>query len=236
MCLMFFACADNQQNADTSDHPTIIHQMQAHWIGKWPAFRVFSQTVDFYQMDTIISKQVWHEWMALPGRLRIDFHEKNSGSGMLFRNDSVYYFQEGQLVGSEWKLHPLLILADDVFFEAPEVILAKLAVLGFDVSKTSENDSVFIAGIEDVNDDSSAFFMVDKQNLWLRYVKYWEGDICFEVFMDDYFYTDGFPSEGRVSFYRDGQLVMVEKYFNVVVPAALEIELFSPGLWKVRTD
>jgi hypothetical protein len=233
--LGFTSCSNNpNQQSDT--FPSVIHRMHAYWQGKWPKYRAFSQTVDFYRNDSIIGDAVWHEWIAMPGMLRIDYHERNSGSGMLFRNDSVYYYHEYKHVAANYRPHVLLILADDLFFVEPDSTVAKLHRLGFDLSKSYETQSEYVVGINNLQETQYPHFKIDKQHLWLTYLKYAENDMILEVFMEDYFFVDGFPSEGKVTFIRNGELAMIEKYFDVKMPEFIPFDIFSPSLVVERKE
>jgi hypothetical protein len=225
----FTSCSDNS-NQQSESFPTVIHKMHAHWQGKWPKYKTFSQSVDFYRNDSIASQSVWHEWIAMPSMLRIDYHEPNSGSGMLFRNDSAYYYNEFKIVAADFRPHVLLVLADDVFFIEPDSTVAKLQRLGFDLTKSYETETEYVVGISNSGEDQQPHFKIDKQNLWLTYLKYTENDMLLEVYMEDYFFVDGFPSEGKVTFIRDGELAMIEKYFDVKMPEFIPLDIFSPSV------
>lgn len=80
----------------------------------WYETLCFSQEVLHYRNDSIIATEVWHEAYQSPGNLIIKFNDRNSGTGLLFTNDSIYSFREGTLESVRHRIHDLVVLGLDI--------------------------------------------------------------------------------------------------------------------------
>src|SRR4030095_815538 len=91
------------------------------------------------------------------------------GSGILFANDNIYTFKEGRLENSRPLIHPLMLLAFDVYLLPVDQTIAKLKQLKFDLSLLREDTwqgrPVYVAGANN-GDLHSAQFWIDKERLY----------------------------------------------------------------------
>jgi hypothetical protein len=87
---------------------------------------------------------------------------------MLFRNDSIYRYANGELNLSRPLMHPLLILGFDVYGQPPEKTIAALSGLGYDLDKVHagswQGRPVWIVGAT-AGDSTSRQFWVDQERL-----------------------------------------------------------------------
>ncbi len=85
------------------DGRDVVRAAQARYAGKWFTTMTFVQKTT-YPTRTANAPggviQTWYETMQLPGMLRIDIAPASSGTGMVFRNDSLYQFSGGTLRGA----------------------------------------------------------------------------------------------------------------------------------------
>lgn len=107
----------------------VIEQMHDAYAGRWYRTLTFVQTTKFADGRV----ETWHEALALPGKLRIDVAPVSQGKMTLFRNDSIYSFDKGELVRSGPFVHPLLVLGFDVYADPPAETAEKLRALGIDL-------------------------------------------------------------------------------------------------------
>jgi hypothetical protein len=229
VCCYLVGCADGNNSLvlkESVNADFVIRQMYARWSSEWPKNKQFSQRVYLYQQDSLVKEEVWHEWMTSPGFLRIDFYETNSGNGMLFRNDSMYFYQQNRVVSAIEKTHYLLLLADDVFAQEPEITLKKLTKLGFRIDQGYATDSHFVVGALSEQDTLSSQFHVHRDSLFLTKVYMNENDVLSRVDMQNYTMIGSAPSETRVVFYTNGNLRMIEEYFNIVYPEFLHDTIY----------
>lgn len=210
----------------------IIQLMHTKWEGKWGRNMRFDQNVYHYKNDSLIRQEVWQEILSSPKNLQIRFNGFESGNGILFKNDSVYHFEDGKLVRSEDSVHHLLLLGFDVFFLPPAETIQKLKDLGFDLSKTHEKTinsiTYFIVGTGSPEDENSSQFWINKEQLYLAKVILNRNENTSEVEMKNYQFIENFPVAMEVDFKLNGKLYMKEKYFDVSFPAEVNQEIFDP--------
>lgn len=230
VCCYLVGCAE-ENNSLMLNEPVqadfVIRQMHARWSSEWPKHKQFSQRVFLYQQDSLVKEEVWHEWITAPGFLRIDFQEPNSGNGMLFRNDSLYFYQQNRVVSAMEKTHYLLVLADDVFAQKPEITIEKLTKLGFRTDQGYATDRHYVVGASSEHDTLSSQFHVHRDSLFLTKVLLNENDILSRVDMQNYTMIGSAPSETRVVFYTNGELRMIEEYFDIHYPETLPDTLYQ---------
>lgn len=129
-----------------SDGEQVIRDAYARYEGRW--FR----SLTFVQKTTFADGRVetWYESLVLPGRLRIDYAPAEAGRAVIFRNDSLYAYRGGTLQGAQGRAHPLLVVLYDLHAQDPELTIARLRTLGFDLSKVHrtrwQGDSVIVVG------------------------------------------------------------------------------------------
>lgn len=210
----------------------IIEKMHRKWAGKWYRNLQFEQTVDFYKENKIVKQEVWQELLNAPGNLHLRFNGFETGNGAIFRNDSVYYFANGIMTRKEERIHQLLLLGFDVYFQDPEVTIQKIAKTGIDLSlgydTMVDHRKVTVLGTKDPSDRQSNQCWIDKENLYLLKVVSFKNGHLSEIDFGGYKTLQGYPVATEITFKTDGQLVMVEKYFNISFPVSVPSALYDP--------
>jgi len=87
----------NSCKKDISSGAEVIESMYEKWHQEWPQHMIFEQKTEFFQNDSIISTEVWNEYISSPGYLHVRFNGFESGNGLIFRNDSMYSFINDEL-------------------------------------------------------------------------------------------------------------------------------------------
>jgi hypothetical protein len=195
----------------------------------------FGQTATFYKNDTIEKTEIWYESYKYPGMLIIKFEQKDSDDGLLFRNDSLFVFKDGQMIDKKQRIHDLVLLSLDAYVQEPEVTIRKLFYQGYDLNKFSsishEGTDYYIIGAEE-NDTTSNQFWIDKENLlFYRMIKTTEKGREVVIF-DKYEKYGGGWVEKEVYFYLNGKLTMDEKYFDIETDKATEESNYRPENFK----
>src|SRR5256885_5813181 len=107
--------------------------MHDRYAGKWYATLTFVQHNTATRPDDSTEHSTWHEYAALPGRLRIDFEPLDSAGGVLFVRDSQFVFRGGRLASATPFVHPLLVLGFDVHFDSTARTARRPQPLGVDL-------------------------------------------------------------------------------------------------------
>jgi len=217
----------------------LLDAMRARYEGKWYRTVTFVQDVMERRPDgTMTRGGAWREWLASPGKLRIEFLPADSGNGALFTNDSQYVFRADSLIRARPFIHPLLVLGFDVYAQPVEKTIAALTQRHFDLSvlheTTWENRPVWVVGAK-AGDLHSRQFWVDKERLvFVRMLEPAPQDTTktSETRFSKYYALDGGWMAPEVEFLLDGQRVFFEEYRDIKANVAIPAALWDPRQWK----
>ncbi|MEN8144514.1 MAG: hypothetical protein ABFS14_06125 [Gemmatimonadota bacterium] len=220
------------------DGSALVEAMHERYQSSWYETLTFEQQATFYRSDgSVAREQTWSEYMAVPGRLRIEVGAREYGNGIIFRSDSAYQFQSGAMTGVTRQVHSLLLLGFDVYRSDPRQTVSKLEALGFDLTKLRRAEwqerPAYVVGADE-GDELSAQFWVDVERLvFVRQILPAgpEGQIASEVQFNRYEPLEGGWIAPEVRFLNDGRLTLLEEYSLIQANVALEDSLFDPGHW-----
>ena len=209
----------------------LIKQMHARYAGKW------YPTLTFVQKTTYPDGHVetWYEAAQVPGFLRIDIAPLEQGKALLFRNDSMYQFQDGMLSPARPLIHPLLVLGFDVYAQMPDVTVKKLRALNFNLSKlhtdTWQGKPVYVIGA-DKGDEQSAQFWIEQENLlFVRLLRPTPQGGVSEVQFNKYQRAGDTWIAPEVLFFSDGKPGNKEEYSDIQTGVGFAPNLFDPTKW-----
>lgn len=218
--------------AAPADGEALIRAMYDKYKDKWYRTLTFVQTTTDYRKNT---KETWYEAARIPGILRIDIAPIDSGKTILFRNDSIYQFDQGTLKGSQPFVHPLMVLGFDVYRDPAEKTIERLKKVGFDLSKLREDTwqgrPVYVVGAAK-GDTTTRQFWIDKERLVfvrsLETARNGSGNLVETQFNKYQPLGKGWISV-EVQFIVAGKLVTLEEYADVKGDPALPEGLFEPS-------
>ena len=215
----------------------LIAAMRKKYAKSWYKTTTFKQVTTDYEKDGTKKVAVWYEAISIPGRLRIDFDPVGSGNGILFANDNIYTFKDGKLGNSRALIHPLVLLAFDVYFLPVDQTVAKLKTLKFDLSLLREDTwqgrPVYVVGAK-AGDLHSPQFWIDKQRLY--FVRMFrpagkDGVLTSETQFNKYERLGGGWISPAVVFMIDGKTTTTEAYSEMRANVPLDDNLFDPDKW-----
>ncbi|CAM3914358.1 hypothetical protein FLCU109888_08565 [Flavobacterium cucumis] len=197
----------------------IIDKMYMRWNCKWPKFMSFDQTVSWFKEKELIKQSIWNEILSSPGKLHIRFDGFESGNGVIFFDDIVHFFENGNQVKSAFRINQSLLLGFDVYHQEPSITRDKIKKLGIDLSKQYEIEDEegrlnLVIGTTDSLDVKSPQFWIDKDALYLTRVIV-DHDKHTDIFFKNYEMIANFPVATKIIFEIDNELAMVEEYFNI---------------------
>jgi hypothetical protein len=199
----------------------------------------FLQNNTLYKSDGGEEKSQWMEYMAVPGRLRIDYLPAGSGSGVLFVDNMVYAFDNGKQTSTAKRIHPLLLLGGDVYALPREETLRRLDSLGIDVSKFREAEwkgrPAYVVGAAEGDSTSSQFWVSADSLLVLRVIESRQAGartVATDYRFDKYVDVGGYPVAVEILMLRDGRPVFKEEYADVKVNVDIPDALFDPARWN----
>jgi hypothetical protein len=208
--------------------------MRDRYAGKW------YRTLTFTQKTTLPDGKVetWYEALELPGKLRIDIAPLDSMKTILFRNDSVYQFDQGKLKDSKPLVHPLMVLGFDVYGDPVAKTVQKLKGLKFDLSKIHQTRwqgrPTYVVGAE-AGDTTSPQFWIDAERLYfVRSLEPSKKDpsVINDVRFEKYIPLAGGWLEMEVLFLSNGKQQVKEEYLDPKANVKLDPGIFDPSVWK----
>lgn len=215
----------------------LIAGMRKKYAKSWYRNTTFKQVTTDYEPDGNKKVAVWYEAISVPGRLRIDFDPVSGGNGILFAADKIYTFKDGQLENSRSLIHPLMLLAFDVYSLPVDQTVAKLKQLKFDLSLLREDTwqgrPVYVVGAK-AGDMHSPQFWIDRQRLY--FVRMFrpagkDGTLTSETQFNKYQRLGGGWIAPEVIFMVDGKTTTTEAYSEMRGNVKLDDDLFDPNKW-----
>lgn len=220
------------QPAAPADGEALIKAMYDKYKGKWYKTLTFVQTTSDMKKN---SKETWFEAARIPGILRIDIEPVDSGKTILFRNDSIYQFDQGKVKGSGPFVHPLMVLGFDVYMDPTDKTISRLKGLGFDLTKIREDKwqgrPVYVVGAAK-GDTATKQFWIDKERLlFVRMLETSKNGShpLVETQFNKYIPVGQAWCSVEVKFIVNGNLQTMEEYADVKGDPPLPDELFDPS-------
>ena len=216
----------------------LLGAMHDRYAGRWYRTMTFVQTSTYYRADGTPSRsETWYEAGAMPGRLRIDLGDPGKGNGVVYRGDSVYTAQNGQIVDRRVGRNPLLILGFDVYAQPVSRTLEQLRAEKIDIDvirgDTLDGRRVFVVGAGPMDSTSNQFWVDAERLLFLRLIqtdpqRHTTRDIRFDKYVR---HGNGWVAE-EVRMLAGGKLIFHEEYANVRVDVPLSDDFFVPEKWS----
>ena len=211
----------------------LVRAMLNKYEFKWYKTLTFDQqTTRFDSAGKVTSDVVWYEAMRLPDELVIKIGDINGGNGMLFRNDSLYQFQNGEIAGSRPMIHPLFVLGFSVYAQPLKKTISALNALGFDLSKfhkrSFEGKQYYVVGAEEGDETSNQFWIERKRLLFTRLIQDFGDGKKRDIRFNDYRKLGGGWVAAEVLFYTNERLRLKETYTRIQSPT-LDQNMFQPN-------
>lgn len=207
----------------------LIEQMYNANKSNWYETICFSQEVINYSNDSITATGVWHEAYQSPGNLIIKFNDRDSGTGILFTNDSIYSYNEGSLESVRYRIHDLVVLGLDINNVPAETTAERALKCGYNLDLIHEG-SCMGRDAWVVGDTTGACFWVDRESLLFLKMRRRAVKNPGEVEFSGYENINGYPVATMIRFYDNtGGLIMVEKYFNITPGCKVPASTYIPS-------
>jgi hypothetical protein len=214
----------------------ILKKMMDRYSGKWYHSFVFDQTTEFYRNDSLTGTRTWYEALKFPDRFRIDFGEPDSGSALIIKGDSSYYFSKTKLRSVSFDEDQLTFLLGGMYFYSLDQVIRKLQGLGFDLDKFHEDSQegrpVFVIGARKGEMEVNQLW-IDQEDLYVvRTVRVHANGIREEGFLGGQQRFGGGWSETKCRFYSNDKLIQVETYHHCMQDIPLDDRLFDPSVFR----
>jgi hypothetical protein len=226
-------CAAKIENGEQ-----LVAAMHKKYAGKWYKTLTFVQKNTEYKPDGTKQNSVWYEAMSAPGNLRIDFDPLESGNGMLFAGGAQHNFKDGKLAGSRPTIHPLMVLAFDIYTQPVEKTVSQLKELKMDLQVLREDSwqgrPAYVVGAK-AGDLRTAQFWIDKKNLYFVRMLQSVGKNKERVSETQFNKYQKVKGGGwiapEVIFLIDGKPSFTEEYSDIQTDIPLDEKLFNTENW-----
>lgn len=201
---------------------SMMKEIADRYNGKWFKQIKFNHTTSFYENDTVVKTESWSEEYNYPSQLIVKTNAKNSTDGQLYRNDSVYVFEDNEIAVNQKMIHDLLILSIDIYNMPLDKIMNRLEDLDYDISKFREDTykgrKTYVIGAEKGNTTTNQFWY-DAENLYLvKTIKNTPYGLQ-EITLNNYINIDGQGwIEQEMVVEMNSKLYLKEKYYNIQIP------------------
>jgi hypothetical protein len=229
---LLFAVPINSFAQQPQNGYELIRQMYNANKSNWYQTLCFAQEIFYYSNDSIVNTDIMFEAYSSPGNLILKFTDWDSGNGMLFTRDTLYSFHKGNLISSKYRIHDLVVLGLDINNIPPEITASRAEKCGYNLDLIGECRCMgYNAWF--VGDTTTNCFWVDKTTLLFIKMRRRIGENSREVEFAKYENINGFPVATVINFYNnEGELSMVEKYFNINPDCDLPSSIYNPLEFK----
>lgn len=201
---------------------SMIKEIVNRYNGKWFKQIKFSHTTSFYENDSVTRTESWIEEYNYPSQLIIKTNAENSSDGQLYRNDSIYIFEDNVITLKKKMTHDLVILSLDIYSMPLDEIMNRFESLDYDISKfrvdTYNGRKVYVIGA-DKGDNNINQIWYDAENLLLiKMIKNTPNGLH-EISLNNYINIDGQGwIEQEMVVKINSKLFLTEKYYNIQIP------------------
>lgn len=231
--------APRGERVEITSAAELVREMRERYDGKWYRTLTFLQNNTRFTTDGREEKSQWMEYMSVPGKLRIEFLPRSSGSGILFTNGRAYTFEGGRRIDTKRQIHPLVLLTSDVYVLPPSVTLRRLDSLGVRRSRFREDRwegrRVYVVGAA-AGDTLSNQLWVDADRLllvrWIERQGTGARRASSDTRLGAYKNIEGQAVPAEITVYRAGRPVFREVYADVRVNVPFLPALFEPARWR----
>jgi outer membrane lipoprotein-sorting protein len=210
----------------------LIRKMYDRYHNTWYRNLTFVQTTEAYQHDSLAKTTTWYEAVSFPDKFRIDFGDPKNGNAVIFRNDSVYRFQNGQLKNKGLDKNDLTFLLGGMYFYPLDRVIRALKDLHYDLAKFHtdhwKGKEVYVIGANNSADKVNQLWIDKEKWVILRLIKY-EDNKKEEAIFENHIPIGGGWTETLVQFYIDDQLIQKEFYHDCKSAPELDPALFEPA-------
>ncbi|KAA3437504.1 outer membrane lipoprotein-sorting protein [Rufibacter hautae] len=222
-------------NAPALTGQEVLRKMHAKYQGKFNPYFTFDQKAIIYKSAQDSTEQVWHEALALPGRLVIKFEDFEKGNGAIYAQDSQFVFKDNTLQTRTRRVHEVLVLGFDVYHQPVDRSAAQLQEAGIDLSKAFatvwQSRKVYVVGVNSLEEKAS-HFIIDQEKLWVLQTVRQTGDRRNVVDLKGYQNVKGNWVATDLTFSLNGKTTMHEVYYNIKFPKTLPANLFTVAGFK----
>ncbi len=215
-----------------TDGFALVRAMHAQYEGRWYRSLTFTQDTYWRTGPDTERTEVWREWMALPGRLRIEMEDPTTGIDAIYARDSTFILQDGAVIDAQPQRNRLLILGFDIYAQTPAETIRQLRAEGIDLGvfrvDTWQGRPAYVVGTP----ERGEVWIDAERLLFVRLVEPATiGEDLRDVRFERYTPLGDSWIAPRVEVWSGGELVFWEVYRDIRIDQTLDPILFDPRRW-----
>jgi hypothetical protein len=228
------APAAAQVDPRITDAESLVRAMHDRYADTWYSNLTFTQTTTRVLPNDSTHVEIWREWSAIPGRLRIEMGPPEQGRTVIFNRDSTFVLNQGRVVQRVDRWNDLMPLGFDVYKQPVERTLEQLRRGGFDLSRfhvdSLDNVPVYVVGAERGDSLSKQFAIEAERLLFIRLIDPIPNQAgkTQHVWFRRYERLGGGWIAPEVEVLVDGRRVFHELYADILIGDRLDPALFDP--------
>lgn len=227
--LSAFVCFSTVIQAQAGEQ--YVKKMHARYADNWYKTLRFTQDTEIYRNDSIIRKNVWFEVARFPHELRIDIDSVSGGNKIIYKKDSTYRIRKHRIQSVAVDPNPFVFFLGGMYMLPFDSVVASLTRNGYNLALGAETmwqgRKTLIVGAGNDKDLTSNQFWVDAENMHIVRVLLKSGQAALDVHLSGHVKLKKGWSETLVKFYRDGQLLQVERYRDIQPDAIVKDDEFE---------
>lgn len=200
--------------------------------GKWYKTFTFVQRTEFYRNDSLLRSSTWYEAARFPHDFRIDMEHPKNGNAVIYKKDSTYRFQKGQLARVTAGTNPFTFILGGMYMVPYDSVKAQLQKDGYELTKgytTSwQGRKTYVIGAL-ANDTTSKQMWIDAKHLYLVRTLETDRGTHIDAQMSGQVKVGKGWSETKVVFFFNGKLRQMEFYSDIKGNVDLDPRLFEPA-------
>ncbi len=198
--------------------------------GKYCKTQSFKQTTNKYKNDSLISGQIWTEFLEFPDKLRIDFGDTTKGNYAIFKNDSSFRFKEFKLVNKEADKNLIMLLLGGMYHRKKEDVLKRMEGFGINLKLISKQaiDGIecYVVGVASADETKTQVWYNKNTLLLERFIENDNGTLI-DVRVKERQKACGGETETKLDIYINGKIYQQEIYFDIETGKKIPKEKFE---------
>ncbi|MDR2011047.1 MAG: hypothetical protein LBQ22_11280 [Bacteroidales bacterium] len=203
---------------------SLFRAIEKKYNGRWFDHIKFCRTVKYFDNNEIVKTEKWISEYKYPGQSIIKINHENSQNGYLYRNDSVYIFENNKIAISRKHKYDILIFCMDIYNIPHKNLNNSFTELGFDMKKfhvaknKNNGNTCYVLGAEKGDLTSDQIWFNTKNLLVEKVIKNVDDGIM-ETCYDNYINVSsiGWVNQ-NVSIKVNDEMYFLGSSYDIIIP------------------
>ncbi|NAS32743.1 hypothetical protein GTQ40_17315 [Flavobacteriaceae bacterium R38] len=223
-CLLFITAC--QRPTDYKTTRELLQAMKTKNDSTWFQHFTFKQkTIAFDTLGKQVNTSIWYEAVSYPYLFRIDRDIEN-GNYTIYRKDSTYQFQQGNLISANNTPATHLLFKGGLYFISLDQALTKLQKYNYN-TQVFRKDVFMGQPVYVIGEDTNQFWLHAKEFYCIRRISTTSNGRKLDAVYADFKRLGKGWVEQKVTFYLDNQKRLEEFYFDIKLKNHIDPKTFD---------